>query len=394
MDRAPVDRRLALMIIAWLAHILLAWSALSAAQPDKSELESPQWLTGEPLENKLSSATSVTFTGVPLREELTKFSRHEGIGLFIDRRVDPQTQISFNEANLTFEQVLWKLAEHHSLGICQLGEIYYIGPQDVAKTLPLLWFEMKAETTKLRRRSKVKWDSRRPVQWPLLNEPAVTLAALAKDHQFAVLAPTKLIPQVQNRWSQVDGEPAIPHDVWPEILLPDLPVDEQLALLVVGFGLWFQRGNDGTEVQLIDFPSKQRGQLAWNGPPEVRKGLTKLKQQFPDVQFSMKGKTLVANGTAGDLVAATRWLVSQRTARQGAVQMYSLKTNATRQQILAAVCQRLNGTLEFAPELARTMDERVELSVDKVALDELVRQTLDGTNLKFRWQSKTLIVER
>lgn len=388
----------AIFVNAWLTVSLFIGNRISVAQPNESEKARPAWLVGDELEQKLRSAVSITLTSVPLREELFKVSRHEGIGLFIDRRVDPMKLISFNEANLTFEQLLWKLAAKNELGVCQLGEIYYLGPADIAQRLPLVWYELKAETNKLKRRSKVKWEAREPVRWPILNEPAQTLNALAKKYQFKIRPKAPSVEGAQATAaavavSQVSGS-AIPHDVWPEIQLPDLPVDEQVALLLVGFGLWFERSDDGAEIQIIDFPSIDRGQIAWNGTDDLRKSLSTLKRQLPEVSFSMRGKTLIAKGSLNDLVTLTDWLVSQREAERGAVQTYSLKTHATRQQILTTVCQRINRNLEFAPDLARIMDERIELSVDKVDLDEVVRQSLAGSDLKFRWLKDTLIVER
>lgn len=364
----------------------LLGDGLATMQASRNQDDRPQWKTGAEREQKLASAVSITFTGVPLREELSKFSRQQGIGLFIDRRVDPSISISMNEANLTFEQALWKLAENNRLGVCQLGEIYYLGPPEVAKMLPVLWFEMKSETNQLGR-EKSEWSKRSAVNWPALNQPAETLTLIAQTHQL------KIHSKENGAAENKSSNPLLPHDVWPEVRLPAIALDEQVALLLVGFGLWFERNDDGSEVSFIDFPTVQEGQIAWVAPLDIRKKLPMLREKFSGAKFSTKGKTLLAKGTVADLLEIAKWLVAARDPLKGTINTYSLKTHATRQQILETICQRIGRRLEFAPELARTMDERIEFSVEDVELEELIRKVLEDTDLNYDLDSERLTIQ-
>jgi hypothetical protein len=374
-------------VLGWVTLIAISGEGLATLQIKASSEwdEEPKWKTGVEWERQLSNAVSVTYTGVPLRENLVKFSRHEGIALFIDRRVDPGILISMTEANFTFEQALWKLAANNNLGACQLGELYYLGPPEVAMVLPVLWNDMKTSTNRPGRQ-KTKWSKRTVINWPMLNQPNETLEQLARTHQFKVH--TRTNGAIKNAASIQ----ALPHDVWPEMRLPAISLDEQVALLLVGFGLWFERNDEGSEIKIIDFPAVRSGEITWRGLTDMKKMLPQLKSQFSSAKFSIKGKTLIAHGQVANLSEISKWLVAERKPAKGKLKVYSLKTHATRKQILATICR--GRTLEYAPELSRIMDERIEFSVENVGLEELIRKVLQNTDLKFTLSQDQLKIQK
>ncbi len=124
----------------------------------------------------------------------------------------------------------------------------------------------------------------------------------------------------------------------------------------------------------------------------MKKMLPQLKSQFSSAKFSIKGKTLIAHGQVANLSEISKWLVAERKPAKGKLKVYSLKTHATRKQILATICR--GRTLEYAPELSRIMDERIEFSVENVGLEELIRKVLQNTDLKFTLSQDQLKIQK
>jgi predicted RNase H-related nuclease YkuK (DUF458 family) len=132
--------------------------------------------------------------------------------------------------------------------------------------------------------------------------------------------------------------------------------------------------------------------VEWPVAKDFKQRLAELKTRFPDCQFSLRGQILVVTGTTEELASIATTLVNWRTPQQGSEQVYTLSTQATRETILATIAQETGRSLEFAPELKRALDERIELSVTNVGLEEFLNETLRASNLKFRLENDKLLI--
>jgi hypothetical protein len=363
--------------LGWVVFLILQFACPSAArQTVEHQVVSPtKFHTGKDLDAKLQMAVSVTYSNARIREELVKFSRHQRVGLFIDRRIDPATSISLTASNRTVEQILWAIAEQTHLGVCRLGDVFYIGPVSTTESLPILWHKMKAESKRMQRRSQVEWSHRSVVTWPMLNQPAMLLSQLLEKN--------KIVVEKSIAADQTNDSGLIPHDVWPMIELPDLALDEQVALLLVGFNMWFERSENGANISLIKFPEVVHGQVEWPVPKDFKQKLAELKLQFPQCQLTLRGQVLSAVGSAQELAKIESTLVAFRVPQQGQEERYTLSTLATREQILATIADRTGRILVFEPELKRALDQRIELNIKNVTLEELIAEALQETNLRF-----------
>jgi hypothetical protein len=388
MKKSNKNRGIALFFCRIGCSTSLCITAFLMHQSAIAQSPSPptKFLIGKELESKLASAGSITYANARLREEVLKFSRHEGVGIFIDRRIDPGREFSLQLSGVTVEQILWRIAEQTQLGVCRIGDIFYLGPKEAAEILPVLWQKMKADSKKMQFRCRVKWTQNLKLDWPVLSQPDELLSGLAQDHQFT-------IGSLDARGGN-EAELRLPHDLWPRIVLPDCALDEQVALLLVGFNLWFERSEDGTAISVVPYPQLASGQLERRLGKNGKEILGGLTREFPQCQLTLRGQVLTLSGPINELAAIESKLVFLRKPPQGLEERYTLVTHATREQILATIAQKTGRVLEFDSEFRRTMEERIELDVKNLSRDELVAEALRGTSLRFEFHPQNLRVFR
>lgn len=350
------------------------------------------WRTGKDLETQLAKPISITLSGAPLREELLRLAAQQKIGLFIDRRVDPGTPVELVARDRTFEQVLWHLADQNQLGVCRLGDFFYLGPLPTADNLPLIWQQMKQQSSRLRPRSNdkstVDWTVRQPLNWDFLSVPGELLTGLSRRHHFTIEPNSGILPAGS-------GEP-LPHDLWPAISLPELSLDGQVGLLVIGFGFWYERDPDKDRIRLIPFPLADQGRYEFPAGERGGQRLNQLKQQFPACQFSRSGSRLLASGSPEQLREVRRWLseANRNPGTTGGRQVFSLTIKASRGSILNSVAVQTGRQFQFDPALAEPLAEFVELSVEEIELEGLIEEVLKGTSLKYQLDDQQLIIRR
>jgi hypothetical protein len=361
---------------------------------DSNRLDSRQdrisWRTGRDLDSQLAKLISITLSGAPLRVELQRFATQQKIGLFVDRRVDPGTPVELVARDQTFEQILWQVADQNQLGVCRLGDFFYLGPLHTADHLPLIWQQMKQQSSQLRSQargdSSVDWTSRQPLDWDLLSIPGQLLEALSRQHRFTIEPHPEISPTA--------AIGPLPHDLWPAISLPDLSLDGQVGLLLVGFGLWYERDSASSQIRLVSFPSLEQGRYEFAAGENGRQRLNELKRQFPDCQFAQSGTSLRVSGSPQQLREVRRWLSqANRPAGQGAGrQVFSLTIKASRGSILNSVAVQTGRQFKFEHASAEPLAEFVELSVQEIELEGLIQEVIKGTGLKYQLDDRQLIV--
>ena len=262
--------------------LVITQSLTSAAQSARPE--NPKWRTGNDLDKHLQTSLSVAWSERELHDCLTNFSEQQQIAIWIDRRVDPSMLMTYRATNATFEQILWGVANQtlipipsaspnhkwsddlNELGVCRLDDFYYVGPSQTAAALPLLWDRLKAETRAIKSRSQVRWHERNEFSLPQLTNPAEALLRLSQQHHF-----------------QLTGE-NLPHDCGRQQRLPSVSLDQQVAMLTIGFGKWWQRSAEGQKIQLIEVPQFDSERMKFDIPIRSEIDLGELKTCLPDCQ--------------------------------------------------------------------------------------------------------------
>jgi hypothetical protein len=350
-------------IAAWTCLSLILHSSNSVDAQSTRSIETIDWLTGSKLDQLNSELFSLTWRDSPIRERLIRLSRQKKVALFIDRRIDPSTPVDISVTDVSFEHFLWRVAASHDWGVARLDDFYFLGPADTAAALPILWQQLKEENRKHRNQFQVDWNQREKFYLPALSSPGDALDRLSRVYGF-----------------QVESE-KLPHDLWFETDLPALTLDQRVALLVVGFGRWIERSNDGELVRLIPFESPAHGKIKLGRFENARTRVRELRESFPEVRFSNSGKIIYASGSPRQLaeIRSAMLLQNSSDAPKSGQQTYTLTTSSSRGNILASIAKMISAEFDYDSTQVAILSEQIEIRVDQVSLNELLDRVMEGT---------------
>ena len=353
----------------------IVWLPTPAFSQTDSSID---WLTGKELKEALRLPVSGDFKSAPIRNRLSEFAKRQRTGVFVDRRVDPNIELEMSFSDLTIEQFLQQLTDDYGLGICRVGDLFYVGPKDSAKILPLLIYQLREDSLKLKRANKSgpNWTSKSTLAWPELTTPRDLIKSVCESNQVELL-----------------NDDLIPHDLWPEVSLPPLSLDHQLALLVVGFDLWLELNKSG-EVKLTAFPKLESGVCSVEGVKDASRIARNLRSEFEHVKFKATGSKVRMTGSAEDLWQARRWLVKQQVPERSAqaTQVYSIETTAQRGSILASLAKQIDCKLNYPPHVKNVLLQRVTINMVQQPVETIIEEVLKGTDLKFQIQGSQLSI--
>ena len=116
---------------AYLLPILLAVAG-------SGTLAAEDWHTGEDFFAALKSTVSITVEGSPIRDSLGRLGKSQAVALFVDRRVDPTSEITLVIEQEPLEDVIRKIARDQRLGVGFVGSVMYVGPPKTAARVATL----------------------------------------------------------------------------------------------------------------------------------------------------------------------------------------------------------------------------------------------------------------
>lgn len=345
--------------VAWFAYapVVLAAQGSSLSATDK-----PLILTGKKLDLRLKKTVSVSCTESPLAQRVRAFATANDIAIFIDRRIDPELKVNIQRANVTIEQLLLDIASELSIGMCQLDDLIYLGPTATAQSLPIMWPEIPKVSAKPANR----------LQWDILSRPREVLNSIAQSGEI-----------------KIEGVEQITHDLWEQGSLPPLTPSQQAAIIAVGFGLWpSESKTDSRALKLSRFEPPIRGKIEFIRAPQDVGGSgilrATLRQKFPDVKAQVSRERVRMSGSPDTLYAAKSFLIRRNKIKTPDAKniRFTLKTSATRLQILNAIARQTGRELIYDQSHRDTLDQQVEIECRRADLNELVDLILDGSDLQ------------
>ena len=364
---------------AWCCCLLMC-AAGDLPAVAASESRAVSWKTGTEFDRQLEATLSITWSSNPLRQALGKLSQSQGVAIFLDRRVDPDQEVQFSVPDTALRNVLQRLADHLTLGTCQIGSVVYFGPQRTAAVLRTV----AAQTQELSQSLPTAVRSRvlrvKPLQWPERSAPRQLIEQLAAEVTLKIERPEQ-----------------IPHDLWPAVDLPPLDFAQRLSLLLAGFQLTFEY-TDTQAIRLLPLPPTATVERSYSVANQQTAALQEMTQRFPAARVTRRAGSaiVVAPLEAHELLqgllhgrrppgttpakpaakAESRWTLRIENKPVGAV----VKTIAT----------RLERQLEYDPALRSKLNQLVSFEVNEVPLDELLQTTLSPAGLTYRLDATTL----
>ncbi len=371
--------------LQFLSTILLSgliWLPATAQQDQNQPAR--EFLTGSELEKQNALAISAWWSEADLDYRLRTFSKTQQVGIFLDRRVDRQLPLALGLKDRTTEQVLWTVADQQNLGICQLSDFYFIGPQETAAKLPIVIDQLTRESIRQRKKYTVDWNQRVEFSMPPVVQPQAILQQLASDHGF-----------------QIAGLESLPHDTWARFELPATSLTIAVQTILSGFGKSFQRNATGDQITIVDLPAIDAAKREFTLPVGISSGEFKtladqLERQFTDLQFRYRGKRLTVTGPPLELAKVRSELVAAQQAKgvETGIKTYTLSpTTEFRGSILKSIGQQTSRQIDFPPAYQGLLNDRITIEAKNNSLEELLFKVLSDTDLEARLAPGRIIVE-
>lgn len=343
-----------------------------------------EWRENADLDRQLQTSMDLTWDSVPFREGLERLSQTQRIAIFLDRRIDPDQEISISFSNQPVSAVFSLLAAQVGASWSKVGSVIYIGPENVAKKLPTV-AELQSQMAKSSGIPGVeRMVDQKHYHWPKLSTPHDLLSEVASAHRMT--------------WTNLDL--VVRHDLWAAGDFPPLKTTEYLTLILAGYGATyrFDMTNDGVKLQLIPIPEQMSLTKVHRYAGNHADAVAKIKELFPEVDVKSDGKRAIEVTAAQEIQEEVAKLLRGQTARNTVVKPGDKVFTLTIQQqplgpIVQALAPKLGLEAELPEQSQESLNQRISFSVDKASTVELLNAVFAGTAFTYKLDGKKLIVK-
>jgi hypothetical protein len=380
MPRMPKSESLSNVVwTSVLVTLVLSWSAmLATAQGEPSRIS---WQTGQEREQSLNAVLNVRWSSNPLRRALANLSRSQKVAIFLDRRVDPDQEVTFSAQAVTMRQFLDDLAERLGQGISHIGPVVYVGPKETAAVLATVTQLRDEETKSLPAAVRSRLQRAVPVKWPELTTPRELIEGFAIDFGM-----------------RVDGVETLPHDLWPEVDLPPLTFAQRMSLLLAGFHQTFSYDQDGSTIRLTPMPETAVVKRTYRPPIALGDTVAMLTRKHPNATITTGAGKVTVIGTVEEHEAIKRALEGRPerpvpTERPVVGQkVYSGRIQGPVGALASKLAKDLELQVEFDPRTTEKLDQLVSYNAKEVSLEELLDAVFSQAGLGYELTGRTLRV--
>src|SRR4051794_23782081 len=197
------------------------------------------WATGKKLDEQLATSVTISWTNLPLGRALASLAEAQHVAILLDRRVDPDREISLALSRRPLAEALQQIASETQTGYSQFGPLAYFGPESSARRLRTLGAMCLDQARALGTNGARKFLVLRSWQWEDLSEPRELVASLAAEASV-----------------KIAGADRVGHDLWRGADLPPLSWLDRLTLVLAEFDLTFKIERGGAEIEIIKLPAQ------------------------------------------------------------------------------------------------------------------------------------------
>jgi hypothetical protein len=305
------------------------------------------WATGPELQRRLAQPVDILWSNNPLRGAMASLSRVRQVAILMDRRVDPGQRVDLRVQDVPMESALRTIAERCGLGISRLGSVVYLGPPTAAERLPAVAAALAQSVRRLPITAQRRFFQVQPFCWKDLSTPRDLLAQLGRQNGI-----------------EISGLNRVPHDLWAAADLPPLSLINRLLLVAIQFDLTFEVATGGSRLALTPMPENL-------SPPASNRRATRAASPTP------KSPT------------------NDRVAGVGQIRIQRL---SVKDEPLGPVLRQLAGRLKLElridqaaiAEAGISLDQRVSATIEDATVDDLFRQLLKSTGLRFQRRQRVV----
>src|SRR4029079_9362376 len=81
---------------------------------------------------------SVEWDQLPVGDAIERLRKVSNAKLFLDRRVDPSQRLKLSFSNARVDEIVAELTGAVEIGRCRVGDLYYLGPNQITDRLTAL----------------------------------------------------------------------------------------------------------------------------------------------------------------------------------------------------------------------------------------------------------------
>ncbi len=321
-----------------------------------------------------------------LVQVLDHFCGSRRIAWVIDRRLDPDQNVSSNLPLSPLSELLPQLLSSIHAGVVAIGPSLVIGPRDKLIDLRTLVEIQRLELQHSRQTVPRKQ----------------ALAQTIELHWVDLAEPRQLVEQVTQR-AKIDlaGVEQIPHDQWKSGDLIGLTAGETLAVLAWQYDLQLHWQEDGRAALVpAVLPSRITRSFTI---PETRHEAVKSK--FPQLAWSVEGNSFQATGRIEELESVDQWLKGntkptppprpkpKQEPKDWRDRSFTLRIkHAPLRDVLAALKQQgipLEWNEEELVAAGIDMKAKMELRLNNATSEELLSALCSSSKLKYEITEKS-----
>lgn len=264
-NRSPHTGRFLLSALCLLLLPSFLWAQPSERRQKKKSAPSVRWSARSIFDER----DTELFPTLARRADVT------GLALFLDRRVDPQTPVTYSSSDGSLFDGLLGMVESCGLSLAAIGPILYVGPPDAAGELLLLDALHQQSKSFAPNPAAVRLEKSVPLRAPEFSEPRKLLEELAKDAKFD--------------WN---GLEMMPFDCWRAVDLPPTPTEELISLLLIGFNVDYRIDEKKAVLKPVSIPRGE--QVTRNYAPAETAEL--VRDAYPDCRWTEAAGTVRVDG--------------------------------------------------------------------------------------------------
>ena len=337
------------------------------------------WKTGAEFRKALDQRIGLKWAENPIRDALRNLATNQQVAIWLDRRIDPSGKLQFEIEGESLSLTLDQLCARYKLGRSVVGPLVYIGPPTLTEKLATLAAVKRQQATGLAADQRARWLRTAAWQVPQLAEPRELVKELVRESGATLQNPN-----------------AVPHDLWPAISLPPLPLADRLTLVLAGFELAYELSADGATVNIVPMPAQVEYQqsYAWGKTQTLA---TQLQQKFPELKISTAENKVVVIGKYESHELIERML-SGETVRTTKVvpgeKVYTLRVdNQSAGAVVKTVAKELGKEMVYDPSLTAKLKTNVSFTVKDAKLEELLNKALTPLELTYEITEASLIIK-
>lgn len=332
---------------------------------------------------QLNAVCRVIGTELPLRVVVQRIGETHGVNVWIDRRVDPSTEVSLSADAGSLQQTLEAIADRTELEIGYCAPVVIIAPKGIA---------IETATRILALQSQLRSAG-----------PSVA-ARLLKPHDIAwdrLTTPLEIVQQFERNWQTSVAGDALPHDLWDQARLLQVDAPCCLTLLTAGFDLspsydpqqerFSIQPIEATPVVALEYPASKV-------PPALLAELRKLdravKLQKQDALVRVTGNSSVHHRIRSGNAVAKPKPNGGLAAVPPQMRRFTLRIPGAKPAaaILQAVCHASGMTLDTTSADKQTLQKSVSLDVEDRLVTEIIKTICTEVGLNVRFDASTAIV--